>query len=73
MDFRTAVRIFSDGNRIEIYGGEHSEFEDRYLAIGLIDSKMIVATVIYTERGRSLRVISARKASNQERRMYDDR
>lgn len=73
MDFRTAVRIFSDDNRIELYDRNHSIEEDRYLTIGMIDNKAFVATVCYTERTDKLRIISAREATKEERRMYNDR
>ena len=73
MDFETASRIFLDENRLEIYDDLHSDYEDRYITIGLIDTVMYVATVIYTERGNDVvRIISARKATPKERRKYYD-
>ncbi len=73
MDFRTAVRVFGDEGRIELYDQKHSTEEDRYLTIGIIDNKAIVATVCYTERTDKLRIISAREATKEERRLYNDR
>ena len=73
MDFKTASRIFKDENRLEIYDDLHSDYEDRYITIGLIDKVMYVATVVYTERGNDVvRIISARKATPKERRKYYD-
>ena len=73
MSFQTASRIFADENRLEIYDELHSDFEDRYITIGLIDEIMYVATVVYTERGDDVvRIISARKATQKERRAYYD-
>jgi uncharacterized protein len=43
--------------------------EDRFLAIGRIDSRVV--TVVLTERGDRTRIISARKATADERRAYD--
>ena len=48
---------------------QHSEFEDRFLAIGPIDRGIVV--VVYTEReeGR-LRIIGARLATRREQDLY---
>lgn len=72
IDFTTAAKIFKDENRIEMYDEEHSDFEDRYVTIGTIGSVAYVVVVVYTERKEAIRLISARKATNQERRMYYD-
>ena len=70
VDFRDAVRVFYDVNRIEWYDSEHSDEEDRYNTIGMVRE---VLFVVYTERRERTRIISARKATPRERRIYDDR
>lgn len=73
MDFETASRVFDDENRIEIYDDLHSNYEDRYITIGMIDEITCIAMVVYTERGTDMiRIISARKATPKERRKYYD-
>ena len=72
IDFSTAARVFHDENRIEFYDEAHSESEDRYITIGQINGIAIIVMVVYTERKDAIRLISARKATNQERRMYYD-
>ena len=73
MDFETASRVFDDENRIEIYNDLHSDYEDRYITIGMIDEITCIAMVVYTERGTDvIRIISARKATPKERRKYYD-
>lgn len=72
LDFSTAARVFKDENRLEIYDELHSDFEERYITIGVIDNIAYVVVVVYTERGEAIRIISARKATNNERRMYND-
>ena len=64
IDFSTAAHVFQDENRIE--------YEDRYITIGQINGIAIIVMVVYTERENAIRLISARKATNQERRMYYD-
>ena len=67
IDFDTAKKVFNDINRIEIYDVQHSIFEDRYNTIGLVDE---VLFVVYTERHENIRLISARLATEKERRIY---
>lgn len=70
IDFTTAARVFKDENRLELYDEAHSDFEDRYITIGLIDEVAYLVMVVYTEREEAIRLISARKATQKERRMY---
>lgn len=66
--FETAMYVFADKNRQEFYDDVHSTYdEDRYIVLGLIDK---VLFVVYTMRGDSHRIISARLANERERRMY---
>ena len=67
--FETAMHIFNDPNRIEIYDFEHSTNEDRYNTIGMVDN---VLFVVYTERNENIRLISARRATALERSSYYD-
>lgn len=67
IDFETAMLVFADKNRIEFYDSRHSVYENRYVTIGLINN---IVTVIYAERRKSVRIISARKATAEERRKY---
>lgn len=73
MDFETASRVFDDENRLEIYDDLHSDYEDRYITIGMIDEITCIAMVVYTERDTDvIRIISARRATPKERRKYYD-
>ncbi len=72
ISFSIAKFVFNDENRIEIFDEIHSINEDRYITIGIINQMPVVVTVVYTERGQKIRLISARKATAEERRMYYD-
>ena len=67
VNFEDAALVFADKNRIERFDDEHSYDEDRYITIGKVES---ILFVIYTERGEITRLISARRATAQERRDY---
>ena len=70
VDFRDAVRVFNDLDRIEFYDAAHSDEEERFNTIGMVDD---ILYVVYTERKDRTRIISARFATKLERRMYYDR
>ena len=72
IDFSLAAHVFFDENRIEYYDEMHSIDEDRYITIGLINDKITVLFVAYTERDESIRIISARMANGKERKKYYD-
>ncbi len=70
IDFDTAALVFGDDYRIERFDREHSIEEDRFITIGSIEGLLTVMTVVYTERGRISRIISARRASKREAEEY---
>ncbi|MGB4781826.1 BrnT family toxin [Candidatus Methylomirabilis sp.] len=49
---------------------EHLEDEQRFVSIGL-DPVGRLLVVVYTFRGEDIRLISARRATRQERRAYE--
>ena len=71
IDFDTAMLLFND-DYLDIIDDEHSESEERHIAIGIVDTVMYLVTAIYTERRERIRIISARRATAEERRMYND-
>lgn len=68
--FSTAKLVFADSNRLEYYDEKHSVYEDRYITIGMANQYLMVLTVVYTERKDAIRLISARKATSEERKEY---
>ena len=66
--FKTAENVFLDEIRLEMYDFIHSINENRYITIGLAGK---VLFVVYTERKPKIRLISARVATVEERRLYD--
>ena len=72
IDFGTAILVFGDDNRIEMYDAKHSLEEDRYITIGEINGYVMVLYVVYTERNDAIRIISARCATQREKEAYYD-
>lgn len=65
--FKIAARVFLDGNRVEFYDDIHSNNEDRYYVLGMVNK---VLFVVYTERDSNIRLISARIATSEEVKIY---
>lgn len=69
ISFEHAMLVFEDENYIEEYDYEHSDDEDRYDIIGMVDD---ILYVVVTYRGEdTVRIISARLATKAERRRYE--
>ena len=66
--FADARRVFDDESCYIEFVGADSHSEDRYGIVGALGSRIIY--VSYTERGRRIRIISARKATPYEQRKY---
>jgi uncharacterized DUF497 family protein len=70
VSFDEAKELFTTGvDYLEIYDIEHSEDEDRFIAIGPVRRGLIV--VVYTERfEETTRIISARFATGSEAGLF---
>jgi hypothetical protein len=68
IDFADAVTVFSDDYALTI-DDDHPR-EDRLVTIGL-DALGRLLVVVFTWRGQTIRIISARKAESHERRQYE--
>jgi len=68
-DFAYAVGVFLDPDRLVEPDDRLDYGEPRYRMLGRIEDRVFV--IVYTPRGRRLRVISARKANSREVRRYE--
>lgn len=69
IDFADAVSVFSDDLAITIPDERFDE--ERFVTIG-VDAFARVLVVVYTMRDDEIRIISARKATRQERQQYEE-
>ena len=73
VSFAEAQRLFeSDVEYLEIFDADNSEFEDRFIAIGLIHRRIVGVVYTEPEKGR-FRIIGARRANSREQDMYHSR
>ena len=69
--FADAVAALEDGTALTMRD-PYPEDEERWITLGM-DAFGRVLVVIYTWRGESVRLISARNATRRERRRYEER
>ena len=71
VDFEEAKTVFGDPYAITIPDPQNSAGESRYIDIGY-SSRRRLLVVVYTERGPNIRIISCRRATRRERRVYEE-
>ena len=71
VSFEEAATVFSDQLALTFEDPDHSSDERRELTIGHTVNQRIVF-VSHCERGRRIRIISARLATRTERRDYEE-
>jgi uncharacterized DUF497 family protein len=72
VSFDEAAAIFHDPFSITMPDPDHSVEEKRYIDIGCSsDGRLLM--VVYTERGNDIRIISCRRATTAEKKVYHGR
>ncbi|MGA9069094.1 MAG: BrnT family toxin [Terracidiphilus sp.] len=70
VDFEEAATVFRDPLLMVQPDMEHSQEEERWLALGK-SFRQLLLVVVHTDDDRTIRLISARKAEPRERRRYE--
>jgi uncharacterized protein len=63
--------VFGDPLSLTIPDPAHSQVEDRWIMLGHSHQRKLLV-VVHTERGDSIRIISARRAGKRERKSYEE-
>lgn len=71
VSFEEASTVFYDERAVEFYDEDHSEWEDRFLLLG-ISAKLRLLMICHCFRVDEsvIRIISARKATQKEAKFY---
>jgi uncharacterized DUF497 family protein len=70
VEFGEAATIFLNTPLRVFFDPDHSEFEDRFVAIGIsVNSRTLVVVHCESHSGARVRIISARKATKQEQKL----
>jgi hypothetical protein len=70
LDMARASEIFS-GATLTVADDRRDYGEDRFIAIGFLDARMVVA--VWTPRGGVRRIISSRRVNDREQAIYGQR
>jgi len=71
VSFQEAQSVFYDDYAIQFYDEDHSRGEDRFLLLGLSDlARMLIVVHAVPGEGDVIRIISARRATRDERAHY---
>ncbi|MDD3323644.1 MAG: BrnT family toxin [Sulfurospirillaceae bacterium] len=71
MSFEEASTVFGDFLSITIEDPLHSQEENRFILIGK-SIALSTLIVVHIEQSESIRIISARKATKKEQKIYED-
>ncbi len=71
ISFQEASTVFDDSLSITFPDPDHSVGESRYVIIGMSRLGQLLV-VSHTDRENRTRIISARRASRQEKRFYEE-
>lgn len=69
--FQEATTVFDDPLSVTIADPDHSLEEQRLLLLGRSNRGQVLV-VAHSERGESIRIISARRVNRRERRVYEE-
>ena len=71
ISFEEAKTVFYDDDAILFDDPEHSQGEERFLIIGVTETeKVCIVSHCYRDKDNTIRIISARKATNNEKQTY---
>ncbi len=77
ISFENATSVFKDENAISLYDEEHSLSEERWITIGvdIVTRTLVVIHTFVSQDNNSyyIRIISARKATKKEIKIYKER
>ena len=71
--FEEAQDVFLDDDALLIGDPDHSDEEHRFVLMGMSRARVLVVCHCYRDDGDVIRIISARKADREERRLYAGR
>jgi uncharacterized protein len=69
--FQEAATVFDDSLSLTFPDPDHSIGESRYVIIGISRLGRLLV-VAHTDRGEQVRIITARTATRQEKRFYEE-
>ncbi|QTA83781.1 Putative toxin-antitoxin system, toxin component, type II BrnT [Desulfonema limicola] len=71
VSFKEAQTVFYDEHAVEYDDPDHSDYENRFILMGLSQKfRVLVICYCYQNNESIIRIISARKATKKEQKLY---
>ncbi len=70
ISFELAERVFDDPFAVEFLDDREDYDEERFVILGIVDRQILF--VAYAERKDAVRIISARRATKYEQKIYNE-
>ena len=70
VSFEEAATVFGDPLGRIVADPRHSSDEERFVLLGLSNEQRLLA-VMYVDRDKAIRIVSARRVTGRERRNYE--
>jgi uncharacterized DUF497 family protein len=70
ISFELAERVFDDPFAVEFLDDREDYDEERFVILGIVDRQILF--VAYAERKDAVRIISARRATKYEQKIYSE-
>ena len=71
VSFQEAATVFGDPLAMTFLDPDHSTSEQRFITVGVSSTNRILI-VAHADRGENVRIISARRATQTERKYYEE-
>lgn len=73
VSFQESVSVFYDDDALLLYDPDHSDYEDRFIIIGLSFKANMLVVCHCCREDNIIRIISSRKATKNEKAKYIER
>jgi uncharacterized DUF497 family protein len=74
VSFEEALTVFFDDHYIEIADPDHSENEERFIALGYSEiNRLLIVCHCVVQNDEAIRIISSRKATSTESKVYGEK
>ena len=71
ISFEEASSALADENARLKHDPDHSQDEDRFILLGFSAKlRILIVALVYRQEGNQIRIVSARKATRNERKQY---
>jgi uncharacterized DUF497 family protein len=72
ISFQEAATVFGDSLAVTYPDPDHSLSEQRFITVGMSSAGQVLI-VAHVDRGENIRIISARKTTQRERKQYEEK